>query len=345
MKSQAQINAQWSGSARIYDDIIQDELASFRVEGWTKLIRAQVDFKPGMKCLDTGCGPGFFSVILSKAGFDVTAIDGAEKMREKADKNFKKYDVDVELFDMDAHYLAFEDDTFDLVVSRNVTHALRDHRRVYSEWRRVLKPGGVLLIFDANWHLAWSDPDMREESRKRYKECIDKYGSDYNGNTFYDDDIFDKIHKDVEEHQLAGITRPDFDFGVMKGVGFDEISIDRDITKELWDDKEKLIFGNTPMFMIRGVKGPEHLIEVCMAGCCKRNGAEKILKAIKNKLGIEPGKNTTADGNIKAVESGCLWLCKQPAVISVDGKLYTDMNQETAVDVVEGLAAHQQNTQ
>ena len=84
MKSQAQINAQWSGSARIYDDIIQDELASFRVEGWTKLIRAQVDFKPGMKCLDTGCGPGFFSVILSKAGFDVTAIDGAEKMREKA---------------------------------------------------------------------------------------------------------------------------------------------------------------------------------------------------------------------------------------------------------------------
>ena len=337
MRSQAEINAKWSESAEIYDDIIQDELASFRVEGWTKLIKSQVDFKEGMKCLDTGCGPGFFSIILSKAGFDVTAIDGAELMREKAKENFKKHGADVELLDMDAHYLDFPDETFDLVVSRNVTHALRDHGRVYSEWKRVLKPGGVLLIFDANWHLAWTEPELREESKRRYKECIDKYGCDYNGNTTYDDEKFDKVHSDVDKHQLAGITRPDFDFGVMKAVGFDEITINRNIIEDLWDDKEKLIFGHTPMFMIRGVKGPDHLIEVCMAGCCKRNGAEEILKAIKNKLGIPENETTTPDGKIKAVESGCLWLCKQPPVISVDGKLYTSVDAEKAESIIDEL--------
>ena len=337
MKSQAEINSHWSDSADIYDDIIQDELSGFRVEGWSKLIKEQVDYKPGMKCLDTGCGPGFFSIILSKAGFDVTAIDGAEKMREKAEENFRKYGVDAELLDMDAHYLDFEDNTFDLVVSRNVTHALRDYRRVYSEWRRVLKPGGVLLIFDANWHLAWSEPELKEESKRRYKECIERFGCDYNGNTTYDEEEFEKSHADVDKHQLAGITRPDFDYGVMTGVGFSEITVDRDITEELWDDKEKLLFGHTPMFMIRGVKGPEHLIEVCMAGCCSRNGAEEILKTIKNKLGIPENETTTSDGKIKAVESGCLWLCKQPPVISVDGKLYTSVDAEKAESIIDEL--------
>lgn len=254
MKTQEEINKYWSEGSENYDRIIHDELASFRVDGWTKLIKRQVDFKEGMKCLDTGCGPGFFSIILSKAGFDVTAIDGAEGMRRKAAKNFKEHGVDIELLDMDAHDMTFEDNTFDLIVSRNVTHALRDHRTVYSGWRRVLKPGGVLLIFDANWHLAWMDPETRKESIQRYKECIEKFGSDFNGNTTFDENKFKDTNGAAREHLLGQLRRPDFDYGVLKGVGFDEISFDRDIIEELWDDKEKQIFGNTPMFMVRAVK-------------------------------------------------------------------------------------------
>ena len=254
IKTQEEINEQWTDAADNYDEIIQDELASFRVEKWTELIKSQVDFREGMKCLDTGCGPGFFSIILSQAGFEVTAIDGAEKMREAASENFRKKGVNVELLDMDAHEMTFADDTFDLIVSRNVTHAFRDHPRAYSEWRRVLKPGGVLLIFDANWHLAWTDDELREDSKRRYKECIEKYGSDYSGNTSYDDEKFNKVHTDVHDHPLGLLKRPDFDIGVLRGIGFDEIIYDRDITEDLWDDKEKLIFGNTPMFMIRAVK-------------------------------------------------------------------------------------------
>lgn len=335
MKSQAQINAHWSESAKNYDDIIQDELSSFRVEGWTEFIKSHVDFKPGMKCLDTGCGPGFFSIILSKAGYKVTAIDGAEKMVETARENCKNNGVDVQVLEMDAHYLDFEDDTFDLVVSRNVTHAIRDHKRVYAEWRRVLKPGGVLLIFDANWHLSWSEPEMREDSKRRYKECIEKYGSDFNGNTSYDEEKFEEVHADVEKHPLAGIRRPDFDFGIMKAVGFDEIVIDRDITHNLWDDKEKLLYGNTPMFMIKGMKGCDHVIEVCMAGCCKRNGAEDLIKTLKERLKIERDDLTTGDGKIKVVESGCLWLCKTPPVISVNGRLYTNVKMSDLDNILE----------
>ena len=89
--------------------------------------------------------------------------------------------------------------------------------------------------------------------------------------------------------------------------------------------------------MIRGVKGPDHLIEVCMAGSCQRNGAEEILKAIKNKLGIPENETTTPDGKIKVTESGCLWLCKQPPVISVDGKLYTNVDEDKAESIIDEL--------
>ena len=208
-------------------------------------------------------------------------------MLAAADANFKKYDVNVKLLDMDAHHMTFDDDTFDLVVSRNVTHAIRDHGRVYSEWRRVLKPGGVLLIFDANWHLAWNDPEMIKETKRRYRECIEKFGSDFSGNTTYDDEEFSKTHSDLKDHILAGIQRPDFDFGVLKAVGFDEITVDRDITENLWDDKEKLLFGNTPMFMIKAIKGADHVVEICTGGCCTRGGGPEVMKAIKDKLGMD----------------------------------------------------------
>ena len=68
-------------------------------------------------------------------------------MLEKARRNVADSGVAADIQKMDCHQLAFADASFDLVVSRNVTHALRDHRRVYTEWLRVLKPGGVLLIF------------------------------------------------------------------------------------------------------------------------------------------------------------------------------------------------------
>ena len=34
--------------------------------------------------LDVGCGPGFFSVLLAKAGFAVTAFDASAEMLKKA---------------------------------------------------------------------------------------------------------------------------------------------------------------------------------------------------------------------------------------------------------------------
>ncbi len=47
--------------------------------------------KEEMKILDIGTGPGFFLMILSEAGYTVTAVDYTEEMLEKAKENLGKY--------------------------------------------------------------------------------------------------------------------------------------------------------------------------------------------------------------------------------------------------------------
>ena len=251
---QEKINEYWSDDSENYDRIIHDELASFRVAGWQKLIGEQTGGKTPLRVLDCGCGPGFFTIILAKAGHTVTGIDGADGMLEKARRNAADQGISAEIRKMDCHDLAFAGGTFDLVVSRNVTHALRDHRRVYGEWLRVLKPGGVLLIFDANWHLPLALPELMEESLRREKQCIERFGSDFSGNTVFDEERSKKSYQKERRHLLGDIRRPDWDCGLLSGVGFESVSYDRDVTGDLWDEKEKLIYGHTPMFMIRAVK-------------------------------------------------------------------------------------------
>ena len=52
---------------------------------------------------------------------------------------------------MDAENLYFADNTFDVVISRNLTWTLPNPQKAYSEWYRVLKPQGILLNFDADY--------------------------------------------------------------------------------------------------------------------------------------------------------------------------------------------------
>ena len=255
-EEQKAINEHWSKGSDNYDRIIHDELASFRAEGWRRLIAAQTGNRTGLNVLDCGCGPAFFTILLAKAGYRVTGIDAAEGMLEKARKNVAEYGAAAAILEMDCHELSFPDDSFDLVVSRNVTHALRDHPKVYREWLRVLRPGGVLLIFDANWHLPQASEEMYRESMEREKKGIELYGSDFSGNTVFDENAEFAPGK-RHPHPLGDLVRPDWDCGILQAVGFVGITYDRDITGPLWDDKEKLIYGNTPLFLLRAEKPTE----------------------------------------------------------------------------------------
>lgn len=248
-EEQCRINEEWTAASSNYCKIVNDELNSFRAEAWTEQILQNAPDKPVLDILDAGCGPGFFSILLSKAGHRVIGLDGAEGMLNHACANAHKYGASPIFMQGDCHVLPFADNSFDLVVCRNATHALRDHRQAYTQWQRVLRPGGVLLIFDANWHLMHTDPVVHEEFARREDECFKIYGDNFSGGKREKDEYIRK-----PTHRLGTILRPDWDTQVLRDAGFEGIYFERDITEALWDDKEKLLYSATPMFMISAKK-------------------------------------------------------------------------------------------
>ena len=250
--TQESINAEWTERSDNYNDYVIEEFATDRPEKWLELIEANAPEKRPLRILDAGCGPGFFSVLLSRAGHDVTGIDGSDGMLVHARENAARFGVSPELIQGDFGTLPFDDGTFDLIVSRNVTHIIREHLKVYGEWLRVLKPGGVLLIFDANWHLPYQPGPVREEAIRREREGLEKYGRGYtfDGSYEYIDSEFEP-----ENYRVFGkALRPDFDVGVLRQLPCTDISFDRDVTAELWSEKEKLFYGATPLYMLRAVR-------------------------------------------------------------------------------------------
>ena len=79
-------------------------------------------YKDHLRILDIGTGPGFFPMILAEAGYHVTAIDYTPGMLEKAAENAAKFigekSRNIEFKRMDAQALEFEDESFDVIISR-----------------------------------------------------------------------------------------------------------------------------------------------------------------------------------------------------------------------------------
>lgn len=238
----------WTQAAENYGKIIDDELNSFRPEVWKAIILGEVATPNQLKILDVGTGPGFFSIILSQAGHEVTGIDCSEGMLEIAKKNAKKHGVWPVLKMMDSHALNFKDNSFDLILSRNVTWTLKNPTAVYESWHRILKPGGKLLIFDANWHHHFFDAVLMEEVKVREQRCLEIFGSTFSDSKSQEEQI------NIELLPLSKVIRPDWDINALKGCSFIGVDYIRDITEKIWDAKEKMLFGASPMFMISAVK-------------------------------------------------------------------------------------------
>ena len=137
------IRAYWSGRIAAYSAVNADELGTIQAKVWDELIAEQLPWKHPLRILDAGCGPGFFSILMARRGHEITGGDYSEAMIECARENVENHSPEASAYfsQMDAQNLTFEDDTFDVVLSRNLTWNLEHPDRAYAEWLRVLRPG------------------------------------------------------------------------------------------------------------------------------------------------------------------------------------------------------------
>lgn len=125
---------------------------------WQSLLRDLLPPGGGRSALDVGTGRGHFANYLAHQGYRVNAVDLSSRMVDEARSVALAKGLSIDFQQQDAEALSFADDRFDVVVSRNLLWTLPDPQRALSDWRRVLKPGGRLLVSDGFWgNRDWHD--------------------------------------------------------------------------------------------------------------------------------------------------------------------------------------------
>lgn len=101
--------------------------------------------------LDSGCGGGHASFIAAQHVSRVVAYDLSAKMlavvKEAAEQRGYQHLSTQQGY---AEYLPFENESFDIVISRYSAHHWHDVGRALREVKRVLKPGGKAIFMDVN---------------------------------------------------------------------------------------------------------------------------------------------------------------------------------------------------
>lgn len=149
---QEQVALTWNKTSSDYDEQYAHGIKSKEEkEEWLALLGEQVG--PGRKkILDVGTGTGFLALLLAELGHDCKGIDLSEGMMEKARGKAASACLKVQFTMGDAENLTSEaDGTYDIVTNRHLLWTLPHPDQAVSEWLRVLKPGGKLIIIDGDW--------------------------------------------------------------------------------------------------------------------------------------------------------------------------------------------------
>ena len=150
-----------------YPILFQVEETHWWYVGRRRIIRSLVERicatlnNPGI--LDVGCGTGANLLMLSKYG-DAEGVDISEDaLAFCRERGLEKVRLGA------AEALPYEDGTFDLVTALDVVEHLDDDLAGLTELRRVLQPGGRVLLFVPAFMFLWGLQDDVSHHRRRYR--------------------------------------------------------------------------------------------------------------------------------------------------------------------------------
>jgi ubiquinone/menaquinone biosynthesis C-methylase UbiE len=146
---QQSITAFWNTIADGYEDHPGNvaTYGSSEHDEWAEVLSRALPAEPS-DVLDVATGTGFIALLAAGLGHRVTGIDLSVKMLAVARRTAAQRRVSVAFEEGDAVTPPFPPETFDVVTNRHLLWTLREPQLAMRSWRRLLRPGGRLVIFD-----------------------------------------------------------------------------------------------------------------------------------------------------------------------------------------------------
>ncbi|MGA1834288.1 class I SAM-dependent methyltransferase [Rhizobium wenxiniae] len=215
------IREYWSVRAETFDlspghEIFGDDERS----AWHSVIERHLGTGEGRKALDLASGTGVISRLLCEQGFSVTGLDFSEPMIERARRKAKDRGLDARYLMGDAEDTRLPDAEFDVIITRHLVWTLPAPAKAFEDWYRVLKPGGRVLIVDADT----TPRGLRSRLLQKLSALAKKFGTPAPSpgvNIETHNRILAQVH-------FADGARAEDVAALLTSAGFVDVTIDRD---------------------------------------------------------------------------------------------------------------------
>ena len=241
MEMEQRVKDYWTRRSHDFGAVRKNELENELGQRWRRELEGHLPTGRALRVLDVGTGTGFFPILLAEMGHLPQGIDLTPAMLQEARAAATQRGLCIPFLEMDAQAPDFEDGTFDAVISRNLTWTLPEPEQAYAQWFRVLKPGGLLLNYDAEYAR-----HVRSHSTQNNRVRPDSpYG--HVGMT-------EQLQQECDSITLAldvGKARPKWDEEVLKKIGFRDVRVDAGLGRRVLGE---LDLTTAPMFGIYAIK-------------------------------------------------------------------------------------------
>ena len=232
------INRYWTRRAPSFAEQRTRELFSEKHDRWLREFDRWLPRDRKLDILDIGTGTGFFALLLAERGHRVIGIDLSEEMIRYAKESAEQAGAEAVFRVMDAERPDFAQGSFDAIVSRNLTWALPHLEEAYAAWGRLLRPGGVLINFDADYCRRTADAVDAET------ELPENHAHKQVAQELIDEN--DQITLELSAYQQA---RPQWDVSLLLDAGFERVTVDVGVWTRIYNVKDEF-YNPAPIFTI-----------------------------------------------------------------------------------------------
>jgi ubiquinone/menaquinone biosynthesis C-methylase UbiE len=172
-RAQERITTFWTTVAPFYEsdpDNVPSPDSSEYLK-WSRAIEKLLPTAPA-DVLDVGTGTGFVATIASRLGHRTTGVDLSPGMLSEARMHAERCGLATRFEIGDAVNPPFEPTSFDAIVCRHLLWTLREPRVAISNWLRLLRPNGRVIVIDGFWFAQSRPEDEFELFKHHYDDRI-----------------------------------------------------------------------------------------------------------------------------------------------------------------------------